>query len=71
MTHGVNGMFTNGLAGEALDLDGASSEAGRELDERGIDPAADLDNPRRDSDGTPVGPADAEADAAPNGDTST
>jgi len=66
MTHGVNGMYENGLAAEALDLDGATVETGPERTEDRIGPRADLVNPHRDTDGVPIGQADAEADSAPN-----
>jgi hypothetical protein len=54
------------VAGRAVDVDGAVTETGPEREADEVDPTADFDNPRRDSDGTPVGLADAEADAAPN-----
>ena len=63
---GSNGMYENVIAGGALDLDGATAEAGPEIGEDDVDPSADLDDPHRDSDGVPVGRADADADAAPN-----
>jgi hypothetical protein len=52
-TFGMNGMYETDLAGEALDLDGAT-----------VDPSAEADAEHVDTDGTPVGAAD--ADAAPN-----
>jgi hypothetical protein len=54
----------NNVAGEAVDLDGATvEETGPEHTADEVDPDADLRNEHRDSDGTPVGSADAEADA--------
>ena len=56
---GNNGMFEPGLAGEALDLDGAIvDETGPEDPPFGVYPDVDTD-------GTPVGEADAEADRRP------
>ena len=46
-TFGMNGMYEIDLAGEALDLDGAT-----------VDPSADPDAEHLDSDGPPVGAAD-------------
>jgi hypothetical protein len=65
-TVGMNGMYEPDVAGAALDLDGATVESGPELGENDADPLADTDTVHRDSDGTPVGRADADADAAPN-----
>jgi hypothetical protein len=66
MTQSINGMFENHGAGRALDLDGATVENGSDVAADDADPVADVDTTHRDSDGTPVGTADAEADAAPN-----
>jgi hypothetical protein len=56
---GNNGIFEAAKAGEALDLDGATvNETGPEDPEFGVYPDVDTD-------GTPVGEADAEADANP------
>ena len=66
MTQSMNGMFENHGAGKALDLDGATVDGGSQVAADEVDPTADFDATRRDSDGTPVGLADVEADAAPN-----
>ena len=66
MTQSMNGMFENHGAVKAIDLDGATVESGADVAADEVDPAADVDSVHRDSDGTPVGPADADADAAPN-----
>ncbi len=65
-TFGMNGMYENAVAGGALDLDGATADVGPEAAEDDVDPAADLGNPQRGSDGVPIGRPDPDADAAPN-----
>ena len=52
------------VAAEAVDLDGATvGETGPEHTADEVVPDADLNPPARDTDGTPVGAADADADA--------
>ncbi len=53
------------VASEAVDVDGATvQQSGPEVGEDDVVPETDVPNTHRDSDGTPVGLADAEADAA-------
>jgi hypothetical protein len=67
MTSSMNQQpYVPGIAADAVDLEGATVESGPETAAGDVDPAADVDNAHRDTDGMPVGLADAEADAAPN-----